>query len=467
VAHAAAVVRGQWTGQTIIGSQDGSTRVSIPKVFSDGNEFAPCYAFHGAEAASCATRITDPSRNVVANTSAGRYPPLYYLIVGPPSLLFRSTAGVWIMRLVSALLNSLFLGLAVATVVRWSRNRLILLGLVLGATPTVFYLAAVVNPNGLECTLAICLWCAGTTLALDHRFDPPVGLVIVTGLSAALLTLTRGISPLWVAIIFLLVALLMGDTPVRKLVSSKVGLGMTLVVTVCGGLAVAWIATQHALDLIPGGQQVVGLPGSSILRDAIGNSSVWFQQMVGVLGWLDTSLPSFTYLFWYVAVGMVAVFGIVVAKKRELVVFVLLIVVILILPVAIEFSQARRVGLVWQGRYSLPLAVGIPIIATALIDRSNVPTSFRNRFTSVIFLGVLAAQCGAFFETVRRYTVGDHGPLAFWTGQWQPPAGTIITCCWYLVAMVLTLVVLRSLVTQPDAVRNASSVAPVEVSQIV
>jgi hypothetical protein len=283
--------------------------------------------------------------------------------------------------------------------------------------------------------------------------------VIVTGLSAALLTLTRGISPLWVAIILLLVALLMGDKPVRGLISSKVGLRTMLAVLVCVGLAVAWIATQHALDLIPAGQQVGGLSSWSILRDAIGNSSMWFREMVGVLGWLDTYLPSFTYLFWYVAVSMVAIVGMVVAKKRELAVLVLLILVVVILPVAIECSQARRVGLVWQGRYSLPLAVGIPIIATALIDRSNVPTSLRSRFTSLIFLGALVAQCGAFFETVRRYAVGDRGPLAFWTGRWQPPAGTIITCCWYLAAMVLTWIVLRSLVARPDALRGRQLVA--------
>jgi len=444
VVHAAAVVRGQWVGHTIGNAQSASTEVIVPSAFI-ARSAATCFAFVGGRSATCAAPLRGSAKAVSATTYIGRYPPLYFAIVGLPSLVWRSPGGIWAMRITSSGVNALLLGLSVATVTWWSRRRLMLVGILLAATPAVLYLAGVVNPNGLECMSALCLWSAGMVLVFDHPVDPPRGLVAVMGTSAALLALTRGISPLWVTLILLMVALSLGWRQTVGILTRLDGAIALAAVMVATAVAVSWIVTQHALDLIPAGAQVAGQSDSQVLRGDIGNSYTWFEQMVGVLGWLDTSLPRVTYLFWFIAVGGVAALGALVARGRRLAVLVLLVLLVLTVPVAIEYSQARRVGMVWQGRYILPLAVGIPMLSTALIDESAALASLRNRLATLLTTGVLVAQVAAFAETVRRYAVGDDGTLAFWRSRWQPPAGVVVTCIWLLLAMASFVGLLRLL----------------------
>jgi hypothetical protein len=51
---------------------------------------------------------------VIGATYVGRYPPLYYAIVGLPSLVWHTNTAVYMMRLLSGLLCALLLGLAIA-----------------------------------------------------------------------------------------------------------------------------------------------------------------------------------------------------------------------------------------------------------------------------------------------------------------------------------------------------------------
>src|SRR5256885_516083 len=61
--------------------------------------------------------------------SGGSPPPLYYALTGWPSRFSTSRVGLRAMRLTSAVLGALLLGLAVATARRWSRNPWLLVGL--------------------------------------------------------------------------------------------------------------------------------------------------------------------------------------------------------------------------------------------------------------------------------------------------------------------------------------------------
>lgn len=73
-----------------------------------------------------------------------------------------------------------------------------------------------------------------------------------------------------------------------------------------------------------------------MFRGDLGNSGAWFLQMVGLFGSLDTYAPSFTYLSWFVAVGLVSTLGVMVAQLRVLVTFLLLVLLTLFLPVIVE-----------------------------------------------------------------------------------------------------------------------------------
>ncbi len=129
-------------------------------------------------------------------TYVGRYPPLYYAVVGLPSLISQSSAGVYLMRLLSGALSSIFLGLALAMAVTWTRSRLLLLALAVTVTPMVIVFGSAVNPSGLEMATAVCVWTGGLILVLDRSIRPPPSLVAATAVSAAVMELMRGLSPL-------------------------------------------------------------------------------------------------------------------------------------------------------------------------------------------------------------------------------------------------------------------------------
>ena len=100
-----------------------------------------------------------------------------------------------------------------------------------------------------------------------------------------------------------------------------------------------------------------------------------------------------------------------------------LVVVVIALPIVADIQQAAATGLVWQGRHTLPVAMGVPIVAAFVLARSPlgaVLASARARF--LLGGGIAVAQVAAYFWMLRRATVGDSGTVWFWTvAAWEPP----------------------------------------------
>ena len=94
-------------------------------------------------------------------------------------------------------------------------------------------------------------------------------------------------------------------------------------------------------------------------------------------------------------------------------------------PGLVEAAGAHEAGFIWQGRYSLPLAVGVPIIAGVGVGSSETAARLGRRLALVLVASLAVAQILAFAQAIRRYAVGAHGPLWFFGHeQWSPP-GTV------------------------------------------
>ena len=87
------------------------------------------------------------------------------------------------------------------------------------------------------------------------------------------------------------------------------------------------------------------------------------QQMIGVFGWLDTNSPGFTLFLWIVALGSVLTLALLVGPRRLVVATTAILVLTVLLPIALEVPSVCAAGYFWQGRYTLPLAVGVPVLA--------------------------------------------------------------------------------------------------------
>ena len=352
------------------------------------------------------------------------------------------------MRLLSALVSSVLLGLACMSVAAWSRNRFLPVGLMVALTPTALWLGAMVNPSGLEIAAAICLWCSGLVLALERMDDPPGALVATVAVAAAVLTLTRGLSPLWTVLILATLIVMAGPAAAWRLLRQRrdVQVAAGALVAVAAA-AVAWIVAVDALAI--GGHAYIPPPGwspSRIVAVAFGQTESWLVQMVGLLGWNDTAVPLATNLAWAVAIGTLLILAVGVGRSSESALVGGLVVAVLVIPVVLTYIDIRKAGFVWVGRYTLPLAVGIPLMTAAMIGRADLPACLVRRLAGILLIMLGAAGFLGFAEALRRYAVGVNGPLDFLLHGWAPIEGTATALVWYLAATAVLTVMLWRLV---------------------
>ena len=176
-----------------------------------------------------------------------------------------------------------------------------LFGLILAITPTTLFFFGSVNPSALEIAAGIALWAAGGMLVLEAPSRIDRRLVALTGVSATLLMLSRSLSPLWVSLIAVTLAVFAPAGALRRLAHDPACRIWGAVVAVATVAQAAWIVTFDALGK-QGGQGVHG-SSSELLRVGFGKSTVNYEQMIGVFGWLDTPAPFLTFLLWTILLG--------------------------------------------------------------------------------------------------------------------------------------------------------------------
>lgn len=443
VVKAAAVVRGELGGASVRGAPAAYVRVTVPASFAGDAGLASCYAGRPTVPAGCAPHLSTSSRPVEATTYVGHYPPLYYLLVGVPTLLWQGDAAVLGVRVVSALWGALLLGLAVAIAAAWSRSRLLVPALAVAVTPMAVFLIAVVNPSGLEISAAVAAWTGAIVLVLDHRHRPPPALVTATATAAVVLVLCRGLSPLWAAVVGV-AAVLLAPGAVPTLWRHRRVRRAAVLVTAVAGAATVFIVAAHTLSVLPVGRPVTRHASDlAVLAQTLGDTGTIARQAIGTFGWLDTPSPFAVLAGWAVVTGFVVVAGLAFSSRRHALVLVLVMAVALVLPLALIASQARHDGIVWQARDGLPLYVGVPILAGAIAGRGRERTmavvlgavsapALRQAVarTNAVVIAVAAAGQGIDFGwALRRYTVGLGPALAPWTavrGGWQPPLPSVV-----------------------------------------
>jgi hypothetical protein len=425
------------------------TVVAVPSSFGTFS-IPECFIFQQVSA-RCGTGLRGSGRTVKATTYVGRYPPLYYAIVGLPSLLSSTDTGVYMMRLVSGLVSAIFLGLALALAAFWSRSRLLVAAVAVAASAMVLIFGSAVNPSGLECATAICVWTGGLVLVLDHADHPPRSLVAGTAVAASVMVLMRGLSPFWLALIAVslvavaphAVATLLRWTRVR------VAVGVTGLV---GAVAAGYILWAHALSVYPIGTPVPATDSElTIVHVALGKSWAVVQELAGAFGGSETSPPDVVLALWMAAAAIVVAAGLLLSHRRYAVVLLALITGAIVLPTALMVSQARVVGVVWQARDGFPLYAGVFLVAGAVaFRRPEEATTERHgrwdeprialRMTAVLAVCVSAAQLVDLLWALRRYTVGLGGPLLNFFGHvaggWSPPVPALMLA---LIAVVVTI----------------------------
>jgi hypothetical protein len=440
IVHAIALVRGQLIGSAAphnIANAKVFTVVRVPATFA--RIYHSCFAFRPTQSAACVAHpVVVTKGTATAQTLVGHYPPLYYAVVGLASFLSGGDRVIYAMRMSGALVNAAFLALAIFALVQWSRRSVMVVGFVFGLTPMVFYYASVVNPSGLELSTSVCGWTLAAIWAVEYGEHPPPGLVAAMVVTTSVLVLARPASLAWPAMMAVVLAPMVwrraswwaGVAWLRTAWRRPRALWGTGILVACVIFALAWVLFAHPFLEVGGNYPAPGTPLTSLVHRATDEMPGFLQQSVGVFGWLDTALPSAVAIVWYVAVGGLLLGGLLFGTARGRLAILGTMLLSYLVPVAGTVSGAHTRGFTSQGRYFLPLFIGLPVVAAAVIGdgwtrRTKGPSV---RVARLLVVGSAGVACGlqivAFGTAMRRFTVGTNGPI--WPtgsgrGTWAPP----------------------------------------------
>lgn len=390
--RAAAVARGQLTWKAreetvyehFLRVRRTNTVVDIPAGYAELEPVPVCFAFVDDRDASCARPVSSSDEIVEGRPYTGTYPPLTAIIQSPGGR-FDAPTGLVVMRLCTVVVTAGLLASALVAARRLGGGA-VAAGAALSFTPVVVSLMAAINPSALEIAAAACLWLS----LLDVLRPGPVDRRAVwrTVVAAVVLVLSRPLSPAsTVAIVGVVLVAVPWRDRLRELRAVRSWWVWTATVAAAFITACTWIV------LFEPHQAVVGAPeqrpfGGQLAR-SLGLVGRRTEQLVAPIGWLDVPLPTPVVWTWLGVTAALALLALVVGSWRQRAALVLLLAGILLGPTLAELPTAGRFGLIWQGRYTLPLALGLPLLAGWVVHVHRLDRRLPARLAA---LGVVLAS---------------------------------------------------------------------------
>jgi hypothetical protein len=447
----AALVRGERAG-SVFEPSAGITRYRVPAMVGAPNP--GCWALQPYTPASCAALESGSTDDVLATTTSANYPPWSYVLPGLASFVPSAGAYAYLARALMAAVPWLLVSAALIHI--RSIGRAPALATLLGLTPIAWFSMSIVNPSAVAIAGGLALWAAlltppdrrgdilmvaGWAATMLPRRDGPIWATLIvvascgaTGLGPRQLLALR---PPWVA--WSMVSVSVATFATAVLIGQR-GSELLLAAAPAGLLALEWIvarwrtaASRVAKWTIAGASvavttgvialALIARPGgfdAGLVRLVMSTTGEHLRQLVGVLGWVDTPVPAFAvYLFWS-AMGALAAFAYV-EHRRAAVVGAASLVVVVATAWLLELGQGSVSGTYWQGRYSMPLVVGLPLLLATRPRRSVAEPSEPSRLTTAVSapLAVVIWLIGTagFAAALQRWGVGLAG--SWWPWDWD------------------------------------------------
>lgn len=435
--RAGAVVRGDWSGEDV-----GELSLEAHELPDSYVVPETCYAFQPVVPVSCATPIERTGADVVLTTRADEYQVWPHLVYGLPTLL-PGPAAIWWARLIGALIVVVLIGgalLHAGTDVRRA-------GVAAALTPMALGTFATVNPSAFAIAGAVALWSVAVrqdawshratwllaagwaAMSLSRRDGLVWAVLIVVLLQWSLSWSTRdrwramrwgpriviagasAVTAAWGITndsrVSQLVALsplaLVGSELLHTFWTRRSSTIQRVAVGVGTGILLA-VVTIVALGRRPGGWD------GPLARRVVGQTGVHLVEAIGVLGWLDAPLPWLVTAGWLGVIGLLAA-GALATELRRPVVALAVVAVAIATSWVFELLHGNTTGRYWQGRYSLPLLVGVPIVLAGAVRSRHV--------TRCVVVAALVLLNAALWSAARRWGVGLEGSLRPW--DWDTP----------------------------------------------
>jgi hypothetical protein len=324
-------------------------------------------------------------------------------------------------RLASALLATALIALAAFTLFS-IRHPGTLVGLIVAVTPMVVFMGSEIGPNGLEIAGGICL--AAGVLRITRGDRRTRGWTAIACGGAALV-LARTIGPAWLGFYGLMMLGLLGVRGLVQLLRRSYPVWLVI----CSLLLIALALDAMWWKIVPDVSAAeLDVDIWHLLDKSFGNLSEQVRHQIGTFGYLEVSIPKPAYNLWkFLTVALVTLAFAAGSRRDRLVLagsFVGVVALSLIFAVYAQMLSGD-VGKLAQGRYLLPVVVGIPMLAGEIVHRNRRALPFGERGLFVVAIVVAASvHAVAWGANARRHAVGVHGPIWFWTeAEWTPVGG--------------------------------------------
>lgn len=416
---------------------DGQRTLKAPSVLYAHYD---CFKFNPDQPADCVTPV-DPAGERSHNRHVERAVP-YYFVVGLASLLTSTDATGYLMRLAHVVLTSAMFTLGVWSMADRRRTPGSIALATIALTPMVAFLIGMVNPSGLAIASGFAIWTGGLTLAEPGRWKGPRVAAVILPI-IVLLTVRRD-AIVWVAPILAVLLAYGGAGRIRRAFRNP-GFRAVLLVGVAGVV----------LSLVAGGGVILRILLNRSDASAAGTASSSFgvlprytEAMIGRLGWLDVFLPAPVMLGWYALIAIALIVGIGASRRDGLAVSAVLGFVLLIPYLYSVLYEELYI----QGRYALPLAVGIPVLASAAVSTDDAAHLVNARMARIITWTVAVLSSVAFAVALRRFTVGHRSPWpdVFLEPTWSPPLPAFVLVGAYSALMAALAIMLSRMIGRCD-----------------
>jgi len=392
--------------------------VTIRRVVDD----RPCLGLF--ETGNCESAGPAHPGSVTVVTGEGRYFPLYYALVGWPSLAFPNQTGWYLKRMVSAVICAALLAAGASVLMSMDRRPLVLAaGLFVGLTPLAVNLSGALNPSGLEIAAAVCFW--AVVLALVHRTSSvaPRRLVQLGILSGVVLATCRQLGGLWILLAVVVSLMSAGRSERSQFLHSRSARVVLASAAIATAVMATWTVTFRSYETFyeptPSNTGLIHTVDVSL-----GKTGTLLREMFAYLGKLNIPPTFVAEMYWSLAVLALVIIGLASSRRTGFVVLCGCVLVLVVPFVALVATYHNRALSAWQGRYTLPLAIGIAMVAVASAQPRTTEHKLVVPTAAVAVLLALAGQIAVFDGAWKAF--GGHPPWYVSAGRVFIAVGAII-----------------------------------------
>jgi hypothetical protein len=446
--RAASVARGHFADQQPSPDARGELIPVPPDIVAAAHH--RCSILKYTDPGNCeAQSAPDSEGDVLVASAASRYNPIYYAVVGTAARPFTGDTALYVMRLVTALLSDVLLAMAVLVSLRCARSWWPVAALMVAITPVALYASIVAAPNALQIAAGLLMWSAGLALAtgvgLSERAERRVLLAFGAAVSTTLVTHTTG--PLWVALSLGALGVVAGRDRIADVFrrARRTVLVAGTVVAGAAAFALAWIVLQRPND--PTAEAAgYAAPRAS---DLVSEMGLWVMQTVGGIPFRNDPPPLIVFAIAFLAFAGLVMLALRLGDRRTRTVVLGVAALTTLVPLVLTLATWSSVGPMWQGRYTLPLSVGIPLLAGWSLDRRARSGRVRT-WAPVACCTALAAFLAVEVISQAHVRAAIEGP------QWSPLDGVHPPALLFVggvAAASLASVALALLIIGPSSVR--------------